>query len=87
MRQLKHILICIFAFILTISSGGIHAFAKTAPIVTHVATVNASSLRLRSGPSTSHSTIGYAPEGDYVTILGKTGVWYHVEHNLQRIYA
>lgn len=86
MKHLKHIFIFLFAFVLMINSTSIQAFAKTVPLVSYIATVNTGSLRLRTGPSTGHSTLAYAPENDYVTILGKTGEWYHVEHNLKRGY-
>ena len=62
------------------------AFAKTVPLVTQVATVNTSSLRLRSGPSTSHTTITFAPGGDYVLITGKSGAWYRVSYDLKQGY-
>lgn len=67
-------------------SMNLRAFAKTVPLVTQVATVNASSLRLRSGPSTGHTTVSTAPKGDYVVITGKTGSWYRVNYNLKHGY-
>ena len=86
MKRLKRFLV--FLFILSISAGTLHqrVFAKNVSLVTHVATVNASSLRLRSGPSTNHRTISTAPAGDYVMITGKTGSWYQVSHNLKQGY-
>lgn len=69
----------------------ISLFAGTMPVgasaagnrlATNVATVDASALRLRSAPSTSSSTLDYAPKGDYVVIFGKSGSWYHVSYNL-----
>ncbi len=48
--------------------------------------VNASSLRLRSGPSSSTTTLDYAPKNDVAVILGKTGLWYKVSYNLQTGY-
>ena len=62
------------------------AFAKSVPLVTQIATVNASSLRLRSGASTNSATLATAPKGDYVMVLGKTGSWYRVSHNLKEGY-
>ena len=76
----------LFAIMLVIS-----LFAGTMPVgasaagnrlATNVATVDASALRLRSAPSTSSSTLDYAPKGDYVVIFGKSGSWYHVSYNL-----
>ena len=70
-------------------------FAGTLPIgasaaentkATQVATVEASSLRLREAPSTSSRTLDYAPKGDYVIIYGKSGSWYQVSYNLTTGY-
>lgn len=60
----------------------IGANAKEQPIATHLGMVQASSLRLRSGPSTAYQTLDYAPKGDYVTVTGKSGQWYKVIYNL-----
>ena len=51
-----------------------------------IAFVTASSLRLRSGPSGSSTTLDYAPKNDVAVILGKTGLWYKVNYNLQTGY-
>ena len=76
----------IFSIVLMASALQLRAFAKTVPLVTQVATVNTSSLRLRSGPSTSHTTITFAPGGDYVLITGKSGAWYRVSYDLKQGY-
>lgn len=86
MKRLKRYFLILFALTIMTGSMNIRALAKTVPLVTHVATVNASSLRLRSGPSSGHSTIGYAPSDDYVMITGKTGAWYRVSYNLKQGY-
>ena len=59
------------------------AKAADRQIKTGIAFVNASSLRLRSSASTSSQTLDYAPRGEVVTVLGKTGSWYRVNYNLQ----
>ena len=51
-----------------------------------VAYVDASSLRLRSGPSTSSSTVAYANKNEVVVLLEKTGSWYKVLYNLKEGY-
>ncbi len=51
-----------------------------------IAFVTASSLRLRSGPSSSSQTLDYAPQKDVAVILGKSGQWYQVSYNLQTGY-
>lgn len=45
--------------------------------------VNASSLRLRSEPSTSAATLATAPRNDCVVVISKSGEWYQVNYNLQ----
>ena len=86
MKRLKRISLILFTISVLTGSINLRAFAKSVPLVTQVATVSASSLRLRSGPSTGHSTISTAPNGDYVVITGKTGSWYRVSHNLKQGY-
>ena len=56
--------------------------ADTAGLKTGVAYVNGSTLRLRSQPSTSSSTLAYANKDEVVVLLGKTGNWYYVLYNL-----
>lgn len=60
--------------------------ADNGGLKTGVAYVEADSLRLRSGPSTSSSTLGYASEDEVVVLLGKTGSWYKVLYNLKEGY-
>ncbi len=45
-----------------------------------------SSLRLRSGPSTSSSTLDYSPKGEVVVVVSQVGQWYKVIYNLQEGY-
>lgn len=59
------------------------AGAASCELKTGIGFVTASSLRLRSGPSTSSATLDYAPNGDVAVILGKSGAWYKVSYNLQ----
>lgn len=86
MKRLYRYFSIIFLIILMASALQLRAFAKTVPLVTQVAIVNTSSLRLRSGPSTSHTTITFAPGGDYVLITGKSGAWYRVSYDLKQGY-
>lgn len=53
---------------------------------TGIAFVTASSLRLRSSPSSTSTTLDYAPKNDVAVVLGKTGQWYKVNYNLQTGY-
>lgn len=86
MKRLKRYLLILFAFTIWATSMNLRVFAKAVPIVNQIGTVNANSLRLRSGPSTSHATISFASNGDYVMIIGKTGSWYQVSYNLRQGY-
>ena len=86
MKRMKRYFLILFAFTILAGSMNLRVFAKTVSLVTQVGTVKASSLRLRSGPSTGHATVGFAPKGDYVMIIGKTGSWYRVSHNLKQGY-
>lgn len=60
--------------------------AKDGTLTTHIGTVSASALRLRSGPSTSSTTLAYASHGEYVVIIGQSGSWYKVNFNLTEGY-
>lgn len=71
--------LAIFLFVGTTTFG---VSAKSGAVTTHMATVTASTLRLRSGPSTTAETLALAPRGDYVNVLSKSGSWYQVEYNL-----
>ena len=62
------------------------AQAANRQVKTGIAFVTASSLRLRSGPSTASSTLGYASKGEVVVLLGKSGDWYQVNYNLKTGY-
>jgi uncharacterized protein YgiM (DUF1202 family) len=77
------IALAIFLFVGTTTLG---VSAKSGTLTTHVGTVEASALRLRSGPSTSTATLAYASRGEYVTVLGKSGSWYQVNYNLTTGY-
>ncbi len=46
-----------------------------------IAFVEASSLRLRSEPNTTSSTLAYAPRNDVVVLLEQSGDWYKVQYN------
>lgn len=82
-KQLLSIILLLFIFASYIPT---EATAASVPLVKQVATVTASSLRLRSGPSTGSSVIATAPKGDYVMITGSSGSWYRVSYNLKQGY-
>ena len=77
------ILLTMFIFVSTMTFG---VSAASGNLTTHIGMVDASALRLRSGPSTSYATLAYASEGEYVTVTGKTGSWYQVIYNLTEGY-
>ncbi len=45
-----------------------------------VGTISGNSVRMRSGPGTSYSVIGYYNKGIQVNVTGKTGNWYYVTY-------
>ena len=65
------------------SSAG-SAAAESSPAVTAASgsgTINASGVRLRSGPSTSYSILDAFDAGTTMTVTGEAGDWYKVDHN------
>ena len=86
MKVITRHFVILLALVLLMGSVNLTAHAKAVPMVNQVATVSATSLRLRSGPSTSYGTIASASCGDYVMIIGKVGDWYQVSYNLMTGY-
>lgn len=76
----------VLAIFLFIGTSIPAASAAESNLKTGIGFITASSLRLRSSPSTTSSTIGYGPQNDVVVILGKSGDWYKVSYNLQTGY-
>jgi len=62
------------------------ANAASTDLKTGIGFVSASSLRLRSGPSSSSATIAYAGKSEVVVVLGRSGSWYKVVYNLKTGY-
>lgn len=79
----------IFSFLLVmallVSALPVTVFAK-GPVMYGIGFTTGSDLRLRSEASTSSKTICYAPKGEVVIVIGKSGDWYHVQYNLQEGY-
>ena len=73
----------VLTIFLFISVFSISANAASRQLKTGIGFVNANSLRLRSGASSSTSTLDYASRNEVVVILGKTGSWYKVIYDLQ----
>lgn len=86
MRYFRRFFLIIFLLAVFVNTVNFQVFSESIPIVTQIATVSASSLRLRSGPSTGHTAIAAAPRGDYVMINGQSGSWYRVSYNLKQGY-
>jgi uncharacterized protein YgiM (DUF1202 family) len=78
MKRLTRMICIALAIFLFVGTTTLGVSAKSGTLTTHVGTVEASALRLRSGPSTSTATLAYASRGEYVTVLGKSGSWYQV---------
>lgn len=86
MKQFQKVVPIVLAFCLLVGITPTKASAAERRQATQVATVSASSLRLREAPSNSSRTLDYAPAGDYVIIYGKSGSWYQVSYNLTTGY-
>jgi len=82
MKHLTRIVSLVLAIFLFMGTAAISAEAAGA-LTQGIGFVSASSLRLRSQPSTASSTLNYAPRNDVVVVLGKSGQWYQVNYNLQ----
>jgi len=86
MKRSTRIVSLVLTIFLFINIFIISAGAAGTEIKTGIAFVNASSLRLRSSPSTGSKTLDYAYDNEVVVLLGKTGNWYKVSYNLQTGY-
>lgn len=86
MKLLQRI-ICLLLLLTIASSLAMPALAAdNGGIKSGVAYVDASSLRLRSAPNTSSSTLAYANKDEVVVILEQSGNWYKVLYNLKEGY-
>lgn len=70
-----------------ILAGNLLIGASAAGTVMHgIGFVDATSLRLRSAPNTSSSTLATAGNRECVVVISKSGQWYKVNYNLQEGY-
>lgn len=83
MKRNHRIVSLVLTFFVFVSIFTISANAASRELKTGIAFINASSLRLRSGASTSAKTLDYASRNEVVVILGKSGSWYKVNYDLQ----
>ncbi len=86
MKSSTRIASLMLAFFLFIGICAPVAQATGSNIKTGIAFIEATSLRLRSGPGKTHATLAYAGSGEVVVLLGRTGDWYKVNYNLQTGY-
>ena len=86
MKRFLRIVSLALTIFLFCGTGVISAHAASGTLIYGIGYINASSLRLRSQPSTASSTLDYAPRNDVVVVLGKSGQWYQVNYNLQTGY-
>ncbi|MGN7896292.1 SH3 domain-containing protein [Bacillus sp. 22475] len=49
--------------------------------------VNTTTLRIRTGPSTSHSTLGLVGEGEILQVIKETDGWYKIKYNNKDAYV
>lgn len=87
MKFLKHLFgVSLLVVLCTVLLAQPANAADSGGLKTGVAYVTTDSLRLRSSPSTSSTTLAYARENEVVVLLGKTGNWYKVLYNLKEGY-
>ena len=86
MKRSTRIVSLVLTIFLFLNISIISASAAGTDIKTGIAFVDASSLRLRSSPSTDSKTLDYAYDNEVVVLLGKSGEWYKVSYNLQTGY-
>lgn len=86
MKPMIRILSILLALSMATGMMTLGVSAKSGTITTYIGTVDASSLRLRSKPSTSAAILDTAQRGEYVIITGKTGAWYKVSFDLTNGY-
>ena len=82
-HRIAGVLLALFLFIGMTAPA---ANASGRKIKTGIAFVEANSLRLRSGPSTTSKTLDYASKNEVVVVLGRSGDWYRVSYDLQTGY-
>ena len=86
MKVTTRIVSLALTFFLFIGIGAVQAQAAGRQMKTGIAFVEASALRLRSGPSSTTATLDYAYDNEVVVVLEKVGLWYKVIYNLQTGY-
>ena len=85
MNKFTRVLSLLLALVLLCSNLPMKAYAK-GDIIHGVATVDASSLRLRSEANTSSKTLDKAARGEVIIVVSKQGDWYKVIYDLQEGY-
>lgn len=85
MKISKKVLSIVLAVVLSISCLAICVYADE-PIKSGIAFVDATALRLRSGPSTGSFVVDTAYDEEVVVVLEQSGDWYKVIYNLQEGY-
>jgi len=86
MKKAKKLIVALL--VVSIVASMFPVIASASSLAYGAATVGTSSLRLRSGPGTSHSVITHLNEGDIVVILERTtSEWYFVNFHGQLGYV
>ncbi len=85
MKQFTRVISLVLVMVLFFGTVPMTAFAK-GNIITGVATITGSSVRLRSSSSTSSRILDTTNKNDMVVVLSKHGDWYKVIYDLQEGY-
>ena len=83
MKLTTRIVSLVLTFFVFMGIGAVRADAATGDKEIGIGFVTATSLRLRSAPSTGSKTLDYAGTGEVVVLLEKVGTWYKVSYDLQ----
>lgn len=86
MKTLTRIVSLVLAIFLFMGLAPMQAQAASGQMASGIGFVTATSLRLRSKPTTDSATMDYAYNGEVAVVLGKSGEWYYVNYNLQTGY-
>ena len=83
LKRIASLVLAIFLFTMILPAKADAAGGK---LIEGIAFVNATALRLRTGPGSNYNTLDYAYKGEVVVLEEKVGSWYKVNFNLQSGY-
>lgn len=79
MKKLLSVIICIIS-VVTLFSFSMTANATSENVKAGVVTLSSGWLNIRSSGNSSSQSIGKLQNGDYVTLISKSGAWWYIEY-------